>query len=467
VESPLLKQSTLVKEDKKHNEELCGVPGCDLCQLKKPFELPQEIVSACEEGDLVIFAGAGISTERNGACVNTFYQWIQKKLPQADKKISFAKLMTQYSSEPRSRKDLLQAIKTRIDFVNTFPEIYRNATEFHRELSTIPHLYEIFTTNWDDFFERECGATPIVTSPDYAILNDISGRKVFKLHGSIYNYGSIIATEDDYRKCYRKLNTGIIGAKLKTLIMSKTVVFFGFSFDDDDFQKLYRLLRKEVEGFMPRLYVVTLDETAKNKLDLLKIRAIPIITDAVFFVKQLKKMLVEKKWMVSDDRYKAVRTMLSKVRNEHTMLMSAMKVKNHPDACYSLFYQDGLIHSFERLLAIMRTGENSCGQHVKEYIEENEDLIKHCLRKREFVDVAYLRGYQAGLIYFLLENDSSDMPLYLLFGCKDIKTFKEFAELEKDAKKFHESAHAMAEEIARSVESDKLIVHKSPSFDLD
>ena len=138
-----MKQSTLVKDDTKHNEETCGVPECERCQLKKPFELPSQIVSACENGDLVIFAGAGISTERRGACSITFYQWVQKRLSvQSDKKITFPKLMTQYCSEPRSRKDLLQAIKNRIDFVKMFPEIYRCATEFHHEISTIPHLYK-------------------------------------------------------------------------------------------------------------------------------------------------------------------------------------------------------------------------------------------------------------------------------------------------------------------------------------
>lgn len=223
------RRSEVGKKTSKHDSETCQVSECALCKLKKPFDLPPEIVSAYRNGKLVIFAGSGVSTESREVYPSTFYQYIKNKLnlPE-DEEIRFSKLMTLYSSPPRSRKDLLKAIRDRIEYVKTFPELYNRATEFHQELSTIPHLDIIFTTNWDDFFERECYATPIVTGQDYVVLEDTPGRKVFKLHGSINSFGSIIATENDYRKCYRRLNTGVIGGKLKLLLMSKTVVFLGF-----------------------------------------------------------------------------------------------------------------------------------------------------------------------------------------------------------------------------------------------
>lgn len=79
------------------------------------------------------------------------------------------------------------------------------------------------TTNWDDYFERECGAIPIVTAEDFAFYN-LAGRKVFKIHGSISNYGSIIATAEDYTRCYNNLKTGLIGSHLKSLLATTAVV---------------------------------------------------------------------------------------------------------------------------------------------------------------------------------------------------------------------------------------------------
>lgn len=458
-----MKQPTLTKSHMEHDDENCQVPGCEKCKLKKPFELPPEIVSACYSGDLVVFAGAGVSTESRIVFPSTFYQWVKDglELP-TEKRISFSKLMTLYCSAPRSRKDLLMAIQNRIDYVKAFPELYLNATEFHRELSAIPHLDDIFTTNWDDFFERECDATPIVTGQDFAVLQDIPRRKVYKLHGSIYNYGSIVATEEDYRKCYRKLSTGIVGAKLKTLLMSKTLVFFGFSFDDEDFKRLYRLLKKDVAGLMPRSYVVTMDEEAKDKLDSLGINATPIITGGAFFVKQLKKKLIEDKFMLPDEQYEGIGEILSKVFREHAKL-STLSVIKHPDSLYSQWYQDGLQHAFERLLATRKSGENSCGQHMVIVVKDYESLIKDRLHKKRYSDVAYFRGYQTGLVYFLLDEEGrGSLPMYFLFGCGDILNFKQYLMLEKDAPELHKSAHKLAEAIAHEVKSGLLVPHRRP-----
>lgn len=36
---------------------------CAICSQNKPFDIPEEIVDAAIKGDLVVFCGAGISTE--------------------------------------------------------------------------------------------------------------------------------------------------------------------------------------------------------------------------------------------------------------------------------------------------------------------------------------------------------------------------------------------------------------------
>jgi NAD-dependent SIR2 family protein deacetylase len=421
-----------------------------------------EIVSAYHTGKLVIFAGAGVSTESAGVYPRTFYQWIKDelKLPE-EERINFSKLMSLYCSRPRSRKDLLRAIKERIDYVRTFPELYDHATEFHRELSTIPHLDEVFTTNWDDFFERECDAIPIVTGQDFAVLQDIPGRKVFKLHGSIYNFGSIVATEENYRKCYRQLSTGIIGAKLKVFLMSKTLVFFGFSFEDEDFLRLYRLLAKDIGGLIPQAYVVTLDEQAKEKLDSLGINAIPIITSATFFVKQLKKKLVKERFMLSDQQYNGIDKAHEDVYIEHIKL-SRLGIAKHPDSLYSLAYQDGLLHAFERLLVTKKTGQNSCAQKMINTIKSYDVLIKERLHKGNYVDVAYFTGYQSALIYFLSDKKGRrQMPMYFLFGCGDIMNFEQYIKLEKNTARLHKSAHKMAKKLTNRV-PEGLVFHHKP-----
>jgi NAD-dependent SIR2 family protein deacetylase len=425
--------------------------------------LPSEIVTAYRNGNLVIFAGSGVSTESAGLYPSTFYQRIKDELdlPKRER-VSFSKLMSRFCLQPRSRKDLLKAIKERIDYVRSFPELYNRATEFHRELSTIPHLDEIFTTNWDDFFERECDATPIVTGQDFAVLQDTPGRKVFKLHGSIYNYGSIVATEEDYRKCYRRLNTGVVGAKLKMILTSKILVFFGFSFDDEDFQRLYRFLNKDVAGLIPRSYLVTLDERAKEKLESLGINATPIITSAGFFVEQLKRKLVEDKLMLPDQQYDGIDKAHEDVGIEHQKT-SRLGLAKHPDSMYSMFYQDGLLHALERLLNTKKSGENSCATHMINVIRSYDALIKKRLHEGNYPDVAYFTGYQAGLVHFLLDRKRRRLvPMYFLFGSDDIISLEQYVKIEKDAPKLHKSAHKVAEIIASRAKSEDLVFHHTP-----
>lgn len=441
----------------------CQVTECEVCKLRRPFELPTEIVESCNGGRLIIFAGAGVSTESMGIFPQSFYYEIRDELSIPKKQnVSFSKLMSLYCSPPRSRKDLLLKIKERIDYVHAFPELYGRVTEFHSELSTIPHIHEIFTTNWDDFFEKECGAIPVVTGEDYAIFEDIPGRKVFKIHGSVYNYGSIVATEQDYKECYKKLSTGIIGAKLKTFLLSRTMVFVGFSFEDEDFQRIYRLLKKDVKGMIPHLYVVTLDENADKKLQSLKINAKPIITNAVSFIQNLKKQLTENNQMLPDRNFRYINEIHRKVWVEHGKV-SSLGILKHPDSIYSLCYQDGLQHAFEHIISNKHAGRYSDPGKMVRVIESYDYLVKQYLHVGNYVDCAYFTGYLNGQMYLLLDDkERKSLPLYYLFGCDSIFNFKQFLKLEKNAAKYHKSAHKFALKMAKRIHSDGIVFHRTP-----
>ena len=70
---------------------------------------------------------------------------------------------------------------------------------------------------------------------------------------------SIVATKEDYEKCYKRLSTGLIGANLKTLLATKTILFVGYSFRDFDFVKVIKLLKEEMGAVYPHFFIVSLD----------------------------------------------------------------------------------------------------------------------------------------------------------------------------------------------------------------
>jgi len=212
---------------------------------------------------------------------------------------------------------------------------------------------------------------------------------------------------------------------------------------------------------VPRSYVITLDEEATEKLNSLGINATPIITSAAFFVQQFKEKLIEEKLMVPDKKFTGIYNALRKLAIEHDKT-SMLTLIDHPDSIYSLFYQDGLKHAFERLLTTKDSGQNSCPDHMIKHIDSYDAMIKERLRRKDYPDVAYFIGYQSGLIYFLLdEKDRLSFPMYFLFGSEEIITFDQYIKLEKDAAKMHKTAHKLANKIASRV-TDGLVIHHTP-----
>jgi hypothetical protein len=306
-----------------------------------------------------------------------------------------------------------------------------------------------------------------VTGQDFAAFSSIEGRKVFKLHGSVNNVGSIIATAEDYQRCYRELATGLVGANLKLLLASKTILFAGYSFEDEDFLRLLQLLQREVGDLLPRSFVVTLDDQASSKLKRLHLDATPILTDATFFLERVKLGLVKEKLMLPDKIFHGIPQALNRVHQEHAKL-TALGVKNHVGAFYSFAYQDGLKHAFEDILGRKNSGAFSDLHRVAHrLLPSYVKLEKQRLRRRDYWDAAYIRGFVNGLIFFLAEPENrKTLPLYFVFGPEEVPTFKEFVKRSDDVKNLHKSALKYASDVIEAtVPSNEIVPHHSPFVD--
>lgn len=262
---------------------------CDICKNQRKFIMPKEVIEAAKNGELVLFCGAGISTENKTVLPFSFYEEVQDELNVKDNNLSFSELMQLYCDKPDGRVKLIKKIKNRFNYIHSFPEIENLATRFHKELAEQYYIRTIITTNWDTYFESYCAATPIVTPADYRVWDE-NDRSVLKIHGSISNIGSIIATQDDYEICAKNLEKGIIGSELKRLLAKKIVVFIGFSFGDDDFTQIMDFIQSEFEGFIPHIYIVTIDERLCSKVNYKN--ATYIVTDGTYFLHMLKLEMI-------------------------------------------------------------------------------------------------------------------------------------------------------------------------------
>jgi hypothetical protein len=421
-------------------EDLTASHGCIWCEREKPFEMPDGVVNACLNGNLVVFAGAGISTESATVVPRPLYLEMQLELGRDPcDQLSFPQVMTAFE-DAHHRPALLQRIKKHLDYVKSFPNIDGEAGRFHRELAGVYTITEIVTTNWDDYFERNCGAQPFVTEQDWAFWKS-SERKVFKLHGSIANPGSIIATEADYKRCYRNLNRGLVGAELKKMLATKTVVFIGYSIRDSDFVALYRLMKRRMGNLLPRAYVVTLDDgetpAVAQGMHL-------ICTSGAHFVHTLKQAFPEDE-LVPDERFDALPFMRALVSKLHHEMIAEGEMRDEPALLMCACYQDGLMDAFDHQMANAAKGDYFHRCYTEGLLRDvYRRLYDERVEDGVWQTVAYLEGYMNGLAFLISDDDKrKTLPLYYVAGFDGkLRTREDY---ERAARQFPELSPAVYE----------------------
>lgn len=423
--------------------------------------MPEEIIDAVANGDLVLFCGAGISTENRLVLPMTFYESVKEELGIDNKDISFSDLMEIYCEQPNGRKKLLKKISDRFHYIQSFPEIERQATMFHSELKDIYQIRTIITTNWDTFFEDYCDAMPITIPEDFAFWDEKS-RFVLKIHGSFDNLSSVVATKQDYDKCLNRLQNGIIGATLKNILATKTVVFIGFSFGDDDLNMIIDYLRNELGDLYPHIYYVTLDETLKDRLSYKN--STSIVTSGFFFIHCLKETLTQKGLLCNASSESIVEEAHYIIEMLHKKV-SEISIKDCPCVIFTLAYQDGVIHAWERYLKC-KTGEYNLPNHVVRLICEYENIVGEKKAAGNYWDSSYFQGYLEGLSLIEISDKEPDAVkefpfLFLPNAKRTLNSFDIYLEELKRVSTGCGKYVRYAKEIVRDI-GNEIVVHHPP-----
>jgi NAD-dependent SIR2 family protein deacetylase len=389
--------------------------ACLHCGLDYQFDLPQEIVDAAHSRDLVVFAGAGISTEVPSVFPETVYEMVREKIEVGDGSDDFPDVMQKFQ-EKYSRQELVRLIKRKFDYINSFPQPRSEARKFHRELATMPYLRDVITTNWDTYFEEESMAIPFVTGEDVAFY-DMPSRRVFKIHGSMTNLASLIITQADYDRRLEELKTNVMGGFLRQFLATKTVVFVGYSLRDWNFQRLYEALRDDMKEYAPKAYLVSPfpnPEAEKFKLTVLE-------TSGTQFLRQLKSSLLGHCFLSDDIYSEAMRVLVTDVA---VALRIAAKVnfKDYPAILYCWAYQDGLRDALSRAIQCRGSGEYSDRQHVVESVRSYIELEDRASEDGRYDDAAYIAGYIGGLLILLSDDEigvTDKLTLYFFYGADE------------------------------------------------
>jgi SIR2-like domain len=195
------------------------------------------------QGRLVVFLGAGVSA---GAGLPTWARLLhslaespslsdaeREAIATVDNFLDRARLIA--DAYARAGEDLGVAIAKRM-----------HADRYalgHALLASMP-VNEVVTTNYDTLFERAAAAAhrPATILPYEAVSP--GQRWLLKMHGSVDPPRDIVLTREDYLE-YGRTRGALLGI-VQALLITRHMLFVGFSLDDDNFIRIAHDVRSAV-----------------------------------------------------------------------------------------------------------------------------------------------------------------------------------------------------------------------------
>lgn len=341
------------------------------------------------------------------------------------------------------------------------------ATRFHRSLGNAPYFKTIITTNWDRYFENILEATPFVFDSDIPFWESAK-RSVLKIHGSIDNYSSIIASTEDYNVCEERLRQGALGAVVKQIFATKTCIFAGYSARDKDFRRIFRTIKDGLGQFARSHDLVSPFISEDEEFELKsEFGIIAIRTDATHFINTVKHHMQDRFCFAHDESFVSIGEQLSIFREMHNAFVGSYDVAEQPHLVFATAYQDGVIHAFERILDRAMTGEFSDLHEVQRRISAYSQKIADYKKSKNYWDLAYFKGYQNGLLQFLFENEKSDeevpsIPECFHPGVEEVY-LEDFDDTIRPNPEIHKAALKVAKRIAAGyTKGSQIIVQHQP-----
>lgn len=128
----------------------------------------------------------------------------------------------------------------------------------------------IITTNWDDLLELLFPSFSVFVGQKDLLTSVVQGiGEIYKIHGSVSDFNSLVLTKEDYddfkdKKLY-------LAAKLLTIIIEHPIIFIGYSIADENIRQILRsvdyclsLSRLETQKVEDKLFFVQRNINDKN-----------------------------------------------------------------------------------------------------------------------------------------------------------------------------------------------------------
>lgn len=204
----------------------------------------EKLAEHARRGNLVLFLGAGISQQAGLPMWSELLQQLAADAGMSDdEKQALAKLPS---------LDAASVLELRLrSRGGVFGEVVAGATRSecfglgHALAAGLP-IRESVTTNYDDLFEmaNEALGTPLAVLPYQP--SSSANRWLLKLHGSVDRPEDIVLTRADFLR-YENSRAALYGI-VQAMLMTRHILFIGFSLTDDNFHRLADEVRLALDG---------------------------------------------------------------------------------------------------------------------------------------------------------------------------------------------------------------------------
>ncbi len=221
------------------------------------IDFPPELIAAIRDGELVVFAGAGVS-KGQPACLPLFKELACKIAEGSGETRNPGEAIDQFLGRLVSENGIsVHEIAARV-LTETDPE----PTELHRDLLRLfkgeAERVRLVTTNFDLLFEAASdqvfGYSPTVFRAS-ALPRGDDFAGIVHVHGDVTVHSDMVLTDEDFGRAY--LTGGWARRFLVALFQSSPVLFVGYSHSDPIMEYLARAI--PVSHDIPKRFILTDD----------------------------------------------------------------------------------------------------------------------------------------------------------------------------------------------------------------
>jgi hypothetical protein len=199
-----------------------------------------ELARRASAGQLVLFMGAGVSV---GAGLPTWGEFLRQLATHPLQKIEMDVQQLARLGYSDQARIIERGFGGREVIGAAIEQILRRRhySLTHAMLAALP-VREAVTTNYDTLFEQACDG---IEQPCAVLPYDAPGpelRWVLKMHGCVRSPADIVLTREDYLRYAERRSA--LGGIVQALLITKHMLFVGFSLEDDNFHRIADDVRK-------------------------------------------------------------------------------------------------------------------------------------------------------------------------------------------------------------------------------